>query len=148
VTFRDRGEPPTVPNRPRRAPFPLLAAAALVGLQSACLLVYGLLQLPSLGSGRATMVVTTALFFLLYGGALGVFAWKLVNLTSWTRAPVVVAQLVWLGVAWSFRGGSTTAVAAVLAVVALAVLAGVFAPASLRAVEAAEGPPVDEEVVD
>jgi hypothetical protein len=109
-----------------------------VGLQAVCLVVYGLLQLPSLGSGRATMVLTTALFFVVYGGALGVFAWLLLHLRSWTRAPVVLAQLIWLGVAWSFRGGTTTVVSAVLAVLAVAVLAGVLHPRSLRAVELAE----------
>jgi hypothetical protein len=113
-------------------------AAALVAVQAACLVAYGLAQLPSLGSGRATMVVTTALFFLVYGGALGVFAWLLAHLRSWTRAPVVLAQLIWLGVAWNFRGGTTTVVAVVLTVVAVTVLVGVFHPRSLRAVEAAD----------
>ena len=84
------------------------------------------------------MVVTTAVFFVVYGGALGAFAWQLVRLRSWTRAPVVVAQLIWLGVAWNFRGGTTTVVAAVLAAVAVVVLAGVFHPRSLQAVAAAE----------
>lgn len=114
-------------------------AAFLVGLQAVCLVVYGLLQLPSLGSGRATMVVTTALFFLVYGGALGGFAVLLLRLRSWTRAPIVLAQLIWLGVAWSFRGGSTTDIAVTLAVVALVTLAGVLHPHSVRAVEAADG---------
>lgn len=84
------------------------------------------------------MVVTTALFFLVYGGALGWFAWMLLRLRSWTRAPVVLAQLIWLGVAWNFRGGTTTVVSAVLVVVAVVVLAGIFHPHSLRAVEEAD----------
>jgi len=138
VTSRDHGESLAATQHPERAPLPLLAAAALVGLQAICLVVYGLLQLPSLGSGRATMVLTTTVFFLVYGGALGVFAWLLQRLRSWTRAPVVLAQLIWLGVAWSFRGGSTTGFAAALAVMAVAVLAGVFHPDSLRAVESAD----------
>lgn len=135
---RDPGEPLAQDRRSRRAPIPLLVAATLVGLQAVCLVAYSLLQLPSLGSGRATMVVTTALFFLVYGGALGAFAWLLLRLRSWTRAPVVLAQLIWLGVAWNFREEPTTLVAAVLAAVPVAVLAGVFHPDSLRAVEAAD----------
>jgi hypothetical protein len=109
-----------------------------VGLQAVGLVVYGLLQLPSLGSGRATMVLTTAVFFVVYGGALGVFAWLLHRLRSWTRAPVVLAQLIWLGVAWSFRGGSTTGVAVALAVMAALVLGGVFHSDSMRAVDTAD----------
>jgi hypothetical protein len=138
VTSRDHGEPLGAAGRPGRAPLPLLAAAVLVGLQAVGLVVYGLLQLSSLGSGRATMVLTTAVFFVVYGGALGVFAWLLRRLRSWTRAPVVLAQLIWLGVAWSFRGGSTTGVAVALAVMAAVVLGGVFHPDSMRAVEAAD----------
>lgn len=119
-------------------PLPLLVGTALVGLEAVSLLVYGVLQLPAITAARATMVVTSALFFAVYGGALGVFGWLLHRLRSWTRAPVVLAQLIQLGVAWSFRGGTTTVLAAALAVVAVAVLAGVLHPQSLRAVDAAD----------
>ena len=44
----------------------------------------------------------------------------------------MLAQLIQLGVAWSFRGGDTTWVAIALAVVALVVLAGVAAPGEHR----------------
>ena len=44
---------------------------------------------------------------------------------------MVLAQLIQLGVAWSFRGGDTTVVAVVLAVVALIVVAGILHPASI-----------------
>jgi hypothetical protein len=44
-----------------------------------------------------------------------------------------MAQLIQLGVAWSFWGGSSTPAAVALAVVALVVLVGVFHPASLAA---------------
>ena len=54
-----------------------------------------------------------------------VFAWLLHRLQSWARAPVVLAQLIQLGVAWSFRGGGDTAVVVgAAAVVAVVVLAG------------------------
>jgi hypothetical protein len=113
-------------------------ALLLVGLEALSLVVYGLVQLPALTPARATMVITSTLFFVVYGVALGVFGWQLSRLRSWTRAPVVLAQLIQLGVAWSFRGAPTTALAAVLAVVAVLVLVGVFHPASLRAVEASD----------
>jgi len=70
-----------------------------------------------------------------YGAGLTVAAWALLRARSWARAPVVLAQLIQLGVAWSFRGGASTAVAVALAVVAILVLGGVLNPASLRATE-------------
>ena len=88
----------------------------------------------SVSVDKLVMGATTAAFFLLYGVALGVFAWLLRQRRSWPRAPVVLTQLLQLGLAWSLRGGVTT-VAVALAVVALAVLAGVFHPASLAALE-------------
>jgi uncharacterized membrane protein len=45
----------------------------------------------------------------------------------------VLAQLIQLGLAWSFRDGSTLAVAIALAVIALVVLAGMLNPASIDA---------------
>jgi hypothetical protein len=110
----------------------------VVALEGVALAVYGLVQLPAITADRATMVVTNTAFFLAYGGGLVAFAWLLSRLRSWARAPVVLAQLIQLGVAWSFRGGSTTALSALLAVLALVVLVAVFHPASLRAVEDAE----------
>ena len=52
---------------------------------------------------------------------------------SWARGPAVLAQLIQLGLAWSFRGDPTTLVAIALAVVALVALAGIFHPASTHA---------------
>jgi hypothetical protein len=46
---------------------------------------------------------------------------------------VLLAQLIQLGTAWSFRGGDTTWIAVGLAVVALVVAAGVLHPASVEA---------------
>jgi len=46
---------------------------------------------------------------------------------------MVGAQLVQLGVAFSFWGGDTTAVAIAVGLVALLVLAGVLHPASIEA---------------
>ncbi len=45
----------------------------------------------------------------------------------------MLAQLIELGVAWSFRGGSTTWVSILLAVPAVAVLAVVFSPSTTQA---------------
>jgi hypothetical protein len=105
------------------------------------LVVYGIVESVVTRSEAAAMGITTTLFFLVYGVGLGYCAWQLSRLHSWARAPIVLAQLIQLGVAWSFRGGGGTLVAVVLAVLAVLVLAGVFAPASLQAL----AEPVDDE---
>jgi hypothetical protein len=106
-----------------------------VGLEALLLVLFGLAELRWLSAGRATMGITTSLFFAVYGGGLGYFGWQLRRPASWPRAPIVLAQLIQLGVAWNFRGGQTTPVSIALAVLALLVLAGIFHPASLRALE-------------
>ena len=89
-------------------------------------------------------VLTTAVFFLGYGAGLLLCAWQLTRRASWARSPVILAQLIQLGLAWSFWGGDTTLVAIALAVVALVVGAGVLHPDSMRALadeRAAARPP-------
>src|SRR4051794_34286543 len=128
----------------RRVPVPLLVAVSLVAVEALLLVLFGVAELSWLSASKATMGLTTSLFFLVYGAGMAFCAWELGRLRSWARAPVVLAQLLQLGVAWSFRGGATTAVSAGLAVLAVLVLVGVFPPASLRAVadaDAAEDAP-------
>ncbi len=131
---------PRAPHRgtPGRAPSLLVVAVVLVGLEALALLVLAVAELGSLSASKVTMGVTTSLFFVGYGVALGFCAWQLRRLRSWARAPVVMAQLIQLGVAWSFRGGTTTAVAAALAVAAVLVLLGIFHPASIAAFAATD----------
>ena len=81
------------------------------------------------------MGITTTMFFVVYGVGLGYCALRLRRRESWPRAPIVLAQLIQLGLAWSFRGGATTVASVALALVALLALAGIFHPASLRALE-------------
>ena len=97
---------PPSPDR-HRVPTPLVVACALVGLEAVSLVVFGVVELGSLEGGKLTMGLTTSLFFAVYGVGLAVFAWLLYRLQSWTRAPVVLAQLIQLGVAWRFRTGAT-----------------------------------------
>ena len=114
-------------------PAPLVVAASLVAVEGLVLLLLAVLELASLSSQRLTMGVTTTGFFALYGGALLLLAWSVHHGRSWARSPIVLAQLIQLGIAWSFRGGDTTLVAVALAVVALIVVVGLLHPASIDA---------------
>lgn len=111
-------------------PAPLVVAASLTAVEGLVLVLLAVAELAHLTSGRVTMNVTTTGFFLLCGAALLLCAWGLRQHATWSRSPVVLAQLISLGVAWSFRGGNLPLVAIGLAVVAAIVLAGVFHPAS------------------
>ena len=114
-------------------PAPLVVAALLVALEGLLLVGYAVLELVSVSSDRVALAVTTTLFFAAYGGLLIAAAWAITHGRSWARSPIVLAQLIQLGVAWSFRGGDTTLVAAVMAVVAVVVLVGLLTPASVDA---------------
>ncbi len=116
-------------------PPPLVVAASLVAVEGGLLLMYALLEMGSLSSDRLVMGVTTSAFFAVYGAGLLVFTWQLTGGHSWARSPIVLAQLIQLGVAWSFLGGHTTWVAICLAVVAVIVIAGVMHPASVEALD-------------
>jgi len=84
-------------------------------------------------AGRAAMRATTAAFFVLLAGLLVACGWLVVHGHAWPRSPIVVAQVMFLGLAWSFRGGETTWVAIGLALVAVIVLVGLLHPASIDA---------------
>ena len=89
-------------------PTPLKVAASLTAVEAVVLLGYAVAELAQISSGLAGVTLTTSAFFAVYGSALLVCAWGLVNRRSWARSPVVLAQLIQLGVAWSFRRASTT----------------------------------------
>jgi hypothetical protein len=114
-------------------PAPLVVAASLVAVEGLLLLGYAVLEAFSISSDRVAVGVTTALFFAVYGGLLLLCAWSVTGGHSWARSPIVLAQLIQLGLAWSFRGGETTAVVVAIAVVALIVLVGLLMPASVEA---------------
>ena len=117
----------------RTPPSPLVVAASLVAVQGFLLIVYGVLEAAHVHADRAAMGVTTALFFAALGAALLACAWLVVRGRAWARSPIVVAQVMFLGLAWSFLGGATTWVSVVLAVVAVIVLVGLLHPSSVDA---------------
>ena len=120
-------------GRPGDVPAPLTVAASLAGVEGALLVLYGFAEIALLDADRAVMGTSTALFFLVYGAGLTFCAWTMSRRVSWARSPVVMAQLIQLGVAWSFWGGGSTPVAVGIGLVALLVLAGIFHPASISA---------------
>ena len=113
-------------------PPPLTVAATVAAVQGLLFLAYAVLEIAHLSGGRVAMGLTTTGFFAVYGAGLVFCAWQLTRLESWARSPVVLAQLIHLGLAWNFRGGSTMPVAIALLVCAIVVLAGVFHPAEHR----------------
>jgi hypothetical protein len=121
----------SIATPPTAHPLPLVAALVVAGLQALVLLVYALLEAFSISGSRLTMGVTTAGFFAAAGVALGACVLAVLRRSSWGRSPLVLAQLIALGLAWSFRGGSTTWVSIVLAVAAGVVLVGLLHPRSI-----------------
>ncbi len=117
------------------APPPLLVAAALTAVEAFVLAGLGALEVASLNGGRLTMGVTTAAFFLAAAAALAWCAWALRGVRRWARGPVVMAQLIVLGLAWNLWAGDTKPLSAGLAVVGLVVIAGLVHPASTRVLE-------------
>ena len=117
----------------RDQPSPLVVAASLAAVEGILLLAYGVLEAANVHADRVAMGVTTSLFFAGLGVVLAGCAWLVVRGRAWARSPIVVAQVMFLGVAWSFLGGSTTWVAVVLALVAAIVLVGLLHPASIDA---------------
>jgi hypothetical protein len=118
---------------PNGRPAPLTVAASLAVVEAIVFVILAVAEIAAFESDKAALGATTTLFFLVYGAGLAVCAWGLARLKSWARAPIVVAQVIQLLVAWSFRGGETTWVAVILAVVAAVVLAGIFHPQSIDA---------------
>lgn len=124
-------------NAPFHAsPVLLRVALTLVALQGLLLVGYAVLEAFAVSGGRVSMGVTTAVFFAAYGAGLLACAFALPRGRGWARSPIVLAQLIWLGVAWSFKGDPTTWVAVLVAVVAVLVLVGILHPESRRATDA------------
>ena len=121
------------------APAPLVTAAGLTLVEGLLTVMFGITEALHVTSQRAVMGLTTALFFVAYGAAMVVCAWGLHRLHTWARGPVLLAQLIWLGLAWNFREGETLPLAIGLAVPAAIVLVGMLVPSSVDALERGRG---------
>ena len=111
-------------------------AASLTALEAFVLGGLGVLELANLRSVRLTMGLTTSAFFLAAAVALAWCAWSLWRVRRWARGPVVMAQLIGLGLAWNLWGGQTKPLAVGLGAVALVVILGLVHPASTEVLEA------------
>ena len=126
-------EPPGGPDR--TAPPPLVVASSVTAVEAFVLAGLGILEVANLHAGRMTMGLTTAAFFLGAAAALAWCAWSLWRVRRWARGPVVMAQLILLGLAWNLWADSTRPLSAGLAVVGLVVIAGLVHPASTGVLE-------------
>ncbi len=110
-----------------------MTVSALVALEAICLVALAIAELAQVDGARASVALTTALFFGLYAVGLLFAAVALCRHKGWSRGPIVLAQLIQLGVAWSFFGGDTTWVAVVLALSAGICLGLALSPPVTRA---------------
>ena len=131
--------PVTRPDVPagsdRAAPPPLVVAVSLAAVEAFVLVALGVLELANLRSSRLAMGLTTSVFFIGGGAALAWCAWALWHVRRWARGPVVMVQLIQLGLAWNLWAGSTRPLSIGLALVALVTIAGLLHPASTRVLE-------------
>ncbi len=109
------------------ARIPLLTAAVVVAGQALVFIVLAVLDLGGLVPGRIGVGIGIGVLLLVMGLGLLAAAWGLAHAAHGARGPVVVAQLIGLGLAWSLRTpdantGDNRAVAAAIAVSALVVL--------------------------
>jgi hypothetical protein len=110
-------------------------AAGLTLVEGLLTVLFGISEIVNLDSDRLVMGMSTAVFFLAYGGVLLVCARGLHTVRSWARGPVLLSQLILLGLAWGFKDGDTLVIAIVLAITAAIVLAGLLHPRSIDALE-------------
>lgn len=122
-----------IPELPPTAPPPLVAAASIVAVEGFALVALAVLEIASLTGGRLTMGLTTAVFFAAFGVLLMACGWLITRGHTWARGPILLAQLIGLGLAWNLRGGETTIISVAIGVVAVIVLAGMLHPASIDA---------------
>ncbi|GAA5150847.1 hypothetical protein GCM10023340_28760 [Nocardioides marinquilinus] len=129
----DATSEPAEPDRPVDdvRPPALTVAAALVGLQGLGFVGLAALSASDTVADRLEVGLSVAVFLAGYGAVLLAGAWGLATLRSWSRGPVLMTQLVQLGLAWNVRAEPGLAVP--LAVSAVVVGVCVLRPSSLEA---------------
>jgi hypothetical protein len=106
---------------------------SLVVVQAVVLLGLAVMETASVSSQRQGLGVSTAVFFAVYGVVLAASAWGLWRRAGWARGPVLITQLIVLGLAWNLRDDVLVALG--LAACAGVVLAGMLHPATIAALD-------------
>ena len=115
----------------RPIPPPLVTAASLVAVEGVVLVLLAGVGLLDLASDRVSAGVSLSVFFAVYGAVLLASAAALVRRQGWARGPVLMTQLVLIGLAWNLR--DVVLLAVVMAVSAVVVLVGMLSRASIEA---------------
>src|SRR5690554_29135 len=113
-----------MPTTRTRAPLPLVLAAGLVLLEALVMGVLTVAELVATDSSRLSVGLTTAAFFALVAAGLLVCARGLLRRETWARGPVVMTQLIQLGMAYSLFDPQSPWLGVALVVVALVVVGG------------------------
>ena len=116
----------------------LRACAALVGLQALGLLaaaVFLVVEVFVATPDDRTRALVAALLTLVVAVGLGLVAWGLVRARRWARAPALVVNLLVLPVAFDLVRGGRWYVGVPLLVLAIVVLALLFAPSTDKLLE-------------
>lgn len=124
-------EPPAGDQRTN--PPPLTAAASVVAVQGVVLVVLSVLEFANLNDERRSLGLSTAVFFAAYGLVLLGAAWGLHRRSGWSRGPVLITQLIFLGLAWNVREQLVITIA--LVICAGIVLAGMLHPDTIEALD-------------
>ena len=111
-------------------PLTIVIAAVLLALEGLLGLGYAGIAVGQIRMSRAVVGLGVAILMAAFGLLLLVVARGVFLGRRWSRGPAVVAQLILLPIAWSFRGGVTTWVSVTLAALAIAVLIGLLHPRS------------------
>jgi hypothetical protein len=114
-------------------PPPLTVAASLAGVQGLVLLILAVLELASVSASRPGVGLSAAAFFAAYGAVLTGAAVALWRRHGWARGPVLITQLIVLGLAWNLR--DQVLAAAGLAAVGVVVIAAVIHPDTIAALD-------------
>lgn len=107
-------------------------AAAVVAVESLTFLVLAVLEAADVSSERVGLGVGTTLFLLVIGGGIAWAAWRVTEGDAWARSPLVLSQIILLGLAWNFRGDPPW-LSPLVAAPAVVVLAALLSPPVTRA---------------
>ncbi|MDQ1103286.1 hypothetical protein [Nocardioides zeae] len=131
MTSPDTVDPTAAPS-PGPVPAALRVGIAVVGLQALVVVGYALTELVYGAVERSGTAVAVAVFLGAYGVGIGWAGWLVLQCRSSARSPLVLAQLLHLGLAWNMRDEPTTLAAVALAGSAVLALVALFWRSSHR----------------